>query len=110
MRQTFNRLTIGKRMTDRRVAGRCFDIMNGALIGSANQRLLDAAVLIPQRNFQMKDMLAVALKTKMPRFNNSRMYRADRDLMGLRPFHLKKIRYRGIISCDGCRPQDLNGA
>src|SRR5262249_21301821 len=52
--------------------------------------VFDATVLIPQLNFQVMDPFAVALKTKVPRFNDSSMNRPNRNFVNGISFNLKK--------------------
>jgi hypothetical protein len=39
------------------------------------------SVLVTERDLQVKDLLAVALEAEMPRLDDSRVHRADRDLV-----------------------------
>ena len=51
------RLAIGGGMADRGVAGHGFHRVDRALVRSADERTLDAAVLVAERDFQMKHAL-----------------------------------------------------
>jgi hypothetical protein len=76
-------LAIGDCMADRRVAGDGLGEMDGVLMGPAAQRLLDAAVLVAERDFEMQHALAVAAEAEMPRLDDAGMHRPDRDLVDL---------------------------
>ena len=72
-------------MTDRRISGERFHKVQGTFVRPACERLLNAAMLIAKRNFQMLYYFPVALKAKMPRFDNAGMYRPDGNFMNLGP-------------------------
>src|SRR5439155_17063555 len=57
--------------------------VKAALVGAAAQRALDAAVLVPERDFQMYDPLAVAVEAEMARLDDPGMHRPDGHLMDL---------------------------
>src|SRR5262249_28503522 len=79
--QRLEGLTVSRGMADRRIAGQCLHVVDGALVGPAEQRPLDAAVLVAQGYFQMVNLFAVALKAEMPRFDDAGVDRADRHLV-----------------------------
>jgi len=62
-----------------------------ALIRPAAQRLLNAAVLVSERDFEMEDAFAVAIEAEMPGLDDPGMHRANRDFMDLGPGNLKEI-------------------
>ncbi len=49
------------------------------------------AVLITQRDLQVKDLLAMALEAEMPRLDHARVNRTNRDLVDLFPFNPEKV-------------------
>ena len=76
---------------DRRVAGRRLGVMDGALVGTADQGLLDAAVLIAEGYLEVEDPLAVALEAEMAGLDDARVHGADRhlvDLLALDPIEI----------------------
>ena len=70
-------------MADGGVAGQCLGVMNRSLIGAADHRALDAAVLVTQGDLQVEDFLAVALETEMAGFDDAGVDRADGDFVNL---------------------------
>ena len=52
-------------------------------VGSADERPFGAAMLVAERNLQVEDLLAVALKAEMPRLDDAGMDRADGHLVDL---------------------------
>ena len=60
--------------------------------GPPDQGPLDPAVLIAQRDLQVKDLLAVALEAEVPRLDDAGVNRTDRDLVDFFPFDPEKIR------------------
>ena len=98
-------------MTHRSVAGRLFHQVDGPLVGAADQGPLDPAVLVAQRDLQVKDLLAVALEAEMPRFDDARVNRTDRDLVDLLSFNPEKVRDaddRGFVR-SGCSTRHGQG-
>ena len=94
-RQTFDGLTVRRRMAHRRITRQRFHVMNRPLVRPANKRPLHAAMLIAQRNFQMKHLLAVTLETEMAGLDDSRMDRADCDFVNLVAVDCEEIRDAG---------------
>src|SRR5690606_4769102 len=78
-------------MTDRRVARGGFHMEDRCAMGSAGERLLDAAMLVAERDLEMKNLLARALEPEVPRFDDPGVHRADRDLVNLGTVHPVKI-------------------
>ena len=89
--QRLDRLAIGRGVADRRVAGHGFHRVDRALVRPADQRPLDAAVLIAQRDLQVEDLFAVALEAEMPRLDDAGVDRADRDLVDLLPLDAEEV-------------------
>jgi hypothetical protein len=57
--------------------------MDRASVRTAGKLSFHSPVLIAQRYFQMKNILPMALKTKVTGFDNPRVNRADRNLVDL---------------------------
>src|SRR5436190_15240793 len=85
--------------------------MDRAFVRSSDERPLDAPVLIAEVNFQMKYVLAVALKSKAARLNHACVDRTDGDFMNLAPLHLKVLRHAGQnLRAHGPAPGVVSGA
>src|SRR5205807_3805265 len=65
--------------------------MDAALVGAAKQSVLDAAVLVSQRDFEMEDALAVTVEAKMPGLDDPGMHRADCYLVDLGTGDLEEL-------------------
>ncbi len=76
-------LAVGGRVADRGVAGERLDVVDGPLVGPADQRALDAAVLVAERDLEVEDVLAVALEAEVAGLDDAGVHRADRDLVDL---------------------------
>jgi hypothetical protein len=57
----------------------------------ADERPLDTAVLIPETDLEVEDLLAMTLETEVPGLDDSGMDRSDPDLMNLRTLHPVEI-------------------
>jgi hypothetical protein len=68
-------------MTDRRVARRRLDDVRRPLVGPADQRPLDPAMLVAERDLEVEDLLAVALEAEVARLDHSGVHRPDGDLV-----------------------------
>ena len=66
-----------------RVARDRLDVVDGPLVRAADERPLDAAVLVAERDLEVEDLLAVALEAEVPRLDDAGVDRADRDLVDL---------------------------
>ena len=80
-------------MPNGRIAGNRFHYMLGSWCRSADQSPFNPAMLKSERYFQVEYLFAMTLKTKMPRFYNAGVDRADRHLMNFIPFDTVKIHY-----------------
>src|SRR5258708_31434998 len=78
-------------MTGAGVAGNRFGEMDASLVRTAAQRRLDAPMLVAERDFEMKHALAVAVETEMPRLDDTRMHRANRDFVHLSSGYLEEL-------------------
>src|SRR5208282_5774271 len=65
--------------------------MDRAFTRSAHERGLNATMLVPERYLQVENLLTVALEAEMSRFDDSRVYRADGDLMDFVPAHGEEV-------------------
>src|SRR5438874_4912581 len=74
--QRLERLTGRRRMADRGVARERLHVVDGALVRAAGERALHAAVLVAERDLQVQDVLAVALKTEMSGLDDPGVYGA----------------------------------
>ena len=66
--------------------------MDRPLVRPADERSLDAAVLIAERDLQVEDLLAVALEAEVPRLDDAGVNRADRDLVDLLSLDAVEVR------------------
>jgi hypothetical protein len=82
-RECFDRLAVCHRVSDRRVPSDFLHDWQGTLGGATQKHSLDPAVLVAQRDLEMKYLLTVALKAEVPRFDDPGMNRPDRDLVNL---------------------------
>ncbi len=74
-------------MADGGIAGDGFHLRQGSRMRAAAQQLLEAAMLETEGDFQMHDLLAVALEAEMAGFDDPGMDRADRHLVNFFPLH-----------------------
>jgi hypothetical protein len=65
--------------------------VNGALVGTERECLLDSAVLIPKRDFEMKHQLAHAGESEVPRLDDTRMDRSHGHFMNVGAGYFKEI-------------------
>ena len=70
-------------VADRGVAGHMFHDMKSTFVRPADERALDAAMLVAERDLQVEDLLAVALEAEMPRLDDAGVNGADGDLVDL---------------------------
>src|SRR5438552_10816152 len=89
--QRLERLTVRRRMADRGVARERLHVVDGALVRAAGERPLHAAVLVAERDLQVQDVLAVALKTEMSGLDDPGVHGADGDLVHLLAFDPEEI-------------------
>ena len=81
-------------MADRGISGYGFHHMQRPWRRTADQRPFDTAMLESEGNLQMEHLFAMALKTEMSRFDNTRMNRADSNFVHLVTLHTVKIHHR----------------
>ena len=62
------------------------------------EQLLDAAMLVAELDLEVKNLLAVALKTEMPRLNHAGMHRPHTDLVNFLAFDAVKCVGRTVFS------------
>src|SRR5258708_28980405 len=70
--------------------------MNAALVRSAEERCLHAAVLITERDRQGNHLLAVPLEAEVSRLDHARVHGADRDLMHFLTFDAIKVGHSAL--------------
>ena len=70
-------------------------LVDRQLVRPALQRLLDAAMLVAERDLEVEDALAVALETEVPRLDDTGVDGADGDLVDLVPLHAEEGRHAG---------------
>jgi hypothetical protein len=80
-------------VTNGRITGYRFHLMNGSGCRSSDKRTLDTAMLKSERNLEMKYLLTMTLKTKVPRFNNAGMHRSYRNFVYCIPLYPVEIHY-----------------
>ena len=80
--------------------------MDRALAGASDECPFNPSMLIAQRNFEMKDILAVTLEAKVAGLDNSGVHRADSNFVDLFPGHREEIGDTG----NWCRRQAVAGA
>ena len=72
---------------------------------AAGERLLHAAMLIAERDFQVQHFFARALETEMARLDDAGVDRADRDFVNLAAVHAKEFAVGGRVAV--CPPHRL---
>ncbi len=76
-------LGVGGGMADARVSGSGLGVMDRSPIGAAEHGLLDASMLVAQRDLEMEYFLAVALEPKMTRLDDAGVHGSHRDFVHL---------------------------
>src|SRR5260370_33404509 len=77
--------------------------MKAALVRSAEERCLHAAVLITERDLQVKHLLAVTLEAEVSRLDHARVHGSDRDLMHFLSFDAIEVGHAALW-VHACRP------
>src|SRR5262245_26368739 len=90
-------------MADGRVAGERLDVVDGPLPRPADERALDPAVLIPEYDLQVEDVLAVALEAEVAWLDHAGVHGPDTDLVHLVTFDPEQLG-RGERRADRLRP------
>ncbi len=91
-------------MADRRVAGERLGVVDRTRRRPAAQGLLDAAVLVAERDLEVEDLLAVALEAEVSGLDDAGVDRADRDLVDLVALDAVEVAHRRadrLIAADG---------
>src|SRR5260370_27203195 len=91
--EAFEDLAIGCGVADRAVSDNGFSEMSSSAVRAALQRPLDPAVLVSERDFEMDDLFAVAIETKMPGLDDPGVDRSYRDFVDFRAGHREEIRF-----------------
>src|SRR6516225_5525094 len=97
-------------MTYRGISGNRFHHVDRPLGRPTDKRALDATMLIAQRDFQVKNVLPVALEPEMPRLDNACVDGADRHFMDLIPFHAEKVHFANRRSTAGMSAHGIGRA
>ena len=58
---------------------------------AAGERLLDAAVLVAERDLEVQHLLARALEAEVPRLDDAGVHRPDGDLVDLAALHAEEL-------------------
>ena len=85
--QRLHRLAVSRRVADARVSRERFDQVDRPFVRPAQECALNASMLIPERDFKVKDLFAVALEPKMSGLDHPRMDRSHGNFMDLLPFN-----------------------
>jgi hypothetical protein len=92
--QGLERASIRRGVGDGGVPRHRFHLINGAAMRPARQRLLDAPVLIAERDFHMQDLLARALKTEVARLDDAGMHGSHRHFVDLGALDAEETAHR----------------
>ena len=84
---------VRERVADRRVAGDRLHVRQRPLRRPPDERALDAAVLVSERDLEVEDLLAVALEPEVPGLDHAGVDRADRDLVHLVSLDPEEVRH-----------------
>src|ERR1041385_676852 len=98
---------MGRHMSDRAVARRCFHLAQGGAMRAAGQSFFDSPMLVPERNFQVQHFLPRALKSKMSGLDHTGMNGADGDLVDFAAIHAEEFAVSGRVAAgaaDGLKP------
>jgi hypothetical protein len=79
-------------MANRRVPGQRLHLVKRAFSRPTDLCPLDASVLIPERDLQVKNLFTMALEAEMPRFDDAGMYGTNSHLVDLLPLDTVEIR------------------
>src|SRR6266566_9659501 len=90
-------------MSDGRIARSGFHIVNGPLVRAADQGAFHTTMLVPQRDLQMKDIFAVALKPEVAWLDHTGMHRPDGHLVDIIASNGEEVSDAGKDRCV-CRP------
>src|ERR1017187_3830511 len=82
-------------MADRRIARGGLHVRQGPLRRPAHEGPLDAAMLVAERDLEVKDLLAMTLEPEMPGLDHAGVDRAYRDLVDLGPLDPEEIKHPG---------------
>jgi hypothetical protein len=82
-------------MADGRVACHGFNLMPRGAMRAADQRALDAAMLVAERDLEVQDLFAVALEPEMAGLDDAGVHGPDRHLVDLAAFDPEEVADRG---------------
>src|SRR5581483_5743831 len=83
--ERLDRLAVRDRMADRGVARERLGVVHAALVRPADERALDPAVLVAERDLEVQHLLAVALEAEVSGLDDPRVHGPDRHLVDLLP-------------------------
>ena len=89
---------VGGGVGDGRVAGHGFHLAHRRAVRAAGERLLDAAMLVAERDFQVQHFFARALEAEMARLDDAGMDRADGDFVNLAAVHAEELAVGGRVA------------
>ena len=78
-------------MAYRGVARHMFHDMKSTFVRPAHEGGLDAAMLVAERDLEVKDLLAMALEAEMSGLDDAGVNRANRDLVDLFAFNPEEV-------------------
>ena len=86
-------------MSDGRIAGKIFRVMQCPFGGLIDHSFFNAAMMVAKRDFQMINMFAMALEPEMSRFDNSGVNRSNGYFVNVFAFDAVEVASAGQ---DGC--------
>ena len=96
---------VGRGVGDGRVAGHRFHLAHRRAMRAARERLLDAAMLVAERDFQVQHLLARALEAEMARLDDAGVHGTDGDFVNLAAVHAEELAVGGRVAV--CPPHRL---
>src|SRR5581483_6310598 len=100
-------LAIGGAVSDRGIAGGGLDEMERAFARTAHEHPFDSTMLVAESDFEMKHLLAVALKAEVAGLDDAGMNGPDRDLVDFLALHRKETllaRLSSVVAADRLEP------
>ena len=81
--ESFEDANVRRRVANRRVAGERLHVVDRSLVRAERERALHSAVLVAERDLEVEDLLAVALKAEVSRLDDPGVHGADGHLVHL---------------------------
>src|SRR5260370_17270073 len=72
--QCLHEVGVWGRGEDGGVRGECRQVVDGPLVGAADERPFDTSVLVAEGDLQMEDLLAMALEAEVARLDDARVH------------------------------------